>query len=76
MNGYLSTSVSLDPTMVLIRILLAAAIIFVLFLVFREFLCWYWKLNKIVSLLEKIELNSRPKSEKVVIADTNKVNEK
>lgn len=32
--------------------------IFVFFL-FREVLTWYWKTNKIVSLLEQIEMNTR-----------------
>lgn len=29
------------------------------FFVIREVLTWYWKLNKIVNLLEKIEENTR-----------------
>jgi hypothetical protein len=33
-----------------------------LFLAIREILTWYWKLNKISSLLEKIEENTRPKN--------------
>lgn len=31
-----------------------------LFLIIREILTWYWKLNRIVTLLEKIEKNTRP----------------
>jgi hypothetical protein len=31
----------------------------VVFLVFREVLTWYWKINKMVDLLEKIEKNTR-----------------
>lgn len=30
-------------------------IIVVLFVIGREIVCWYWKLNKIVKLLESIE---------------------
>jgi hypothetical protein len=30
------------------------AVLILLFLVLREFFCWYWKINRIVSLLEKI----------------------
>lgn len=35
---------------------LAIALVFlvVVFLIFREFFCWYWKINRIVSLLEDI----------------------
>jgi hypothetical protein len=31
-----------------------ALIILVFALIFREFLCWYWKVNEIVDLLERI----------------------
>lgn len=31
----------------------------IIFIVIREFLTWYWKQTKIVSLLEKIEKNTR-----------------
>lgn len=32
----------------------------VLFLITRELITWYWKINEIVSLLKKIEENTRP----------------
>ena len=35
-------------------------IILVLFLVIREITTWYWKINKIISLLEEIRDNTRP----------------
>ncbi len=28
----------------------------IVMLIFREILCWYWKLNRIVGLLESIDL--------------------
>ncbi|MCB0324810.1 MAG: hypothetical protein KDD69_14605 [Bdellovibrionales bacterium] len=28
---------------------------FCMFLAFREFMCWFWKINKLVGRLEKIE---------------------
>lgn len=34
----------------------------VIFVALREVLTWYWKLNKISNLLEKIEENTRPKN--------------
>lgn len=34
----------------------------VVFFVFREIFTWYWKINKIVHLLKKIEENTRPNS--------------
>jgi hypothetical protein len=30
-------------------------IVLIVFLICRELVCWYWKLNKIVTLLESIE---------------------
>lgn len=42
----------------------------VLFVALREVVTWYWKLNKISNLLEKIEENTRPKNS--VKADTEK----
>lgn len=29
---------------------------FIIFLMFREALTWYWKINKVLNLLERIEL--------------------
>lgn len=37
-----------------------------LFLLSREVLAWYWKINKIINLLEKIEENTRPVDKKRV----------
>lgn len=34
----------------------------IIFIIFREVLTWYWKLNKISDLLEKIEENTRSKN--------------
>ncbi|MDP2646322.1 MAG: hypothetical protein Q8P24_15395 [Desulfobacterales bacterium] len=36
-------------------ILAAFFIVFILFLILREVMCWYWKVNRIVSLLEAIQ---------------------
>jgi hypothetical protein len=33
--------------------LLGAVLLFVIFLIARELVCWYWKINRIVSLLEE-----------------------
>jgi len=46
--------------------LVVLIIIIVLFVVLRELVTWYWKLNKIVELLEQIEENTRPKGKKSV----------
>lgn len=35
---------------------------FIVFMVLREFVTWYWKLNRVTELLEKIEENTRPKT--------------
>jgi hypothetical protein len=51
-----------------IFIFLGSVIIFVL--ITREVVTWYWKLNKISDLLEKIEENTRPKGTKPKEAET------
>jgi len=38
-------------------------IILVLFIVVRYVLLWYWKIDRTITLLEKIEENTRPKNE-------------
>lgn len=43
---------SYDPIGALIA---AAIIVAVVFLLCREILCWYWKINRVVGILEKIE---------------------
>jgi len=43
---------------------IAFAIVIVIFLVFREVVCWYWKINRMVELLESIDaaLRSRDRT--------------
>ncbi len=43
---------------VIIGTLIIIPILIVIFLLLREFWCWYFKINKIVTLLEKIEKNT------------------
>ncbi len=40
---------------VLISILVAFVILFFVFLLIREMVCWYWKINRMVELLENID---------------------
>ena len=47
-----------------IDILLALGALFLFFLIVREFWTWYWKLNKIVSLLEDIKENTTSENKK------------
>lgn len=35
------------------------AITVLFFILGRELLCWYWKINRVVELLESIEANTR-----------------
>lgn len=42
------------------NILTALAVGAIVFFILREFWCWYFKLNRIEELLEKIEKNTRP----------------
>ena len=43
----------------LIAPLVVVIIVIALFLVLREFWCWYFKINRVIKLLEKIEENTR-----------------
>lgn len=45
-------------------------IVLLLFIIFREFFTWYWKINKIISLLEDIEHNTNTRKE--LISNVNK----
>ncbi|RJQ29325.1 hypothetical protein C4571_01705 [Candidatus Parcubacteria bacterium] len=40
-------------------VLIALGVAILIFLALREFLCWYWKINKIVGLLEDIKENTK-----------------
>ncbi len=45
---------------------LIAFVIFILFvLIVREILCWYWKINKIINLLEDIKENTSHKAQPI-----------
>ena len=39
-------------------ILVISCVISLLILILREIITWYWKINKVISVLEKIELNT------------------
>ncbi|MEX0931853.1 MAG: hypothetical protein WDZ88_03840 [Candidatus Paceibacterota bacterium] len=43
------------------RIFAVIVIGVIFFLIFRELVTWYWKLNRIIELLEEIKENTRPK---------------
>lgn len=40
-------------------------IFFLFFLLIRELIVWYWKINEILSVLKKIEENTRPIEDKI-----------
>lgn len=39
----------------MLDLIFAALIALAIFLICREIICWYWKLNKLVKLLESID---------------------
>ena len=50
-----------------VGILVASFFAFIIFLILRELMCWYWKINKIVTILENIQSSlivSKNKAEK------------
>ena len=49
----------LQSTDYVMHIILFASIATVVFLLLREVLCWYWKINDIKKLLEEIKVNTQ-----------------
>jgi hypothetical protein len=43
----------------LVAAVVTLVIVIVIFLVFREVVCWYWKINRVVELLESIDATLR-----------------
>ena len=41
------------------NVLISIVVLLIVFLIFRELVCWYWKINRIVELLESIERNTK-----------------
>lgn len=50
-------------------LLIALTIVAVIFLVCRELMCWYWKINRTIELLEKIEANTNTNKQNIVVPD-------
>ncbi|MDD3072623.1 MAG: hypothetical protein PHH17_01235 [Candidatus Pacebacteria bacterium] len=42
-----------------LEFLIVIFFLIIIFFVCREILCWYWKINKIINLLEKIVENMK-----------------
>lgn len=40
---------------VIISLIVLLAVAVVIFLILREFFCWYWKINEIVRILHRID---------------------
>lgn len=51
---------ALDFGNVFITLLIFLAVLFVVFMIVRGLILWYWRINHIVHLLEQIERNTRP----------------
>jgi hypothetical protein len=54
----MSVSVN-DP---LVAAVVTLVIVIAIFLVFREVVCWYWKINRMVELLESIDATLRSRA--------------
>ena len=48
-----------NPTNVILSIVILLCVGFLIFLLLREFACWYWKINDIKKLLEDIKKNTQ-----------------
>ena len=53
---YQNSGIRMDSPIVSVLVAVIGAIAF--FLIIREIVTWYWKINRIVNLLEKIEKNT------------------
>lgn len=62
--GFSNSSISL------LDVLVAFAYVAIFFFIIREVIMWYWKINKIIDLLEKIEENTRPVGKKLQKEDS------
>lgn len=53
-------------------LLITLIICFVIFLIMRELMCWYWKINEGILLLKSIDrkLSSKSNSENLTISET------
>ena len=51
-----------------INYLIVIIVLFLIFLFFRAIILWYWKINKIVELLTRIEKNTRKDQKKELAA--------
>ena len=40
---------------IIVGLIVALVILFGIFLIMRELMCWYWKINEVVSLLKSID---------------------
>jgi hypothetical protein len=43
----------------LVATVVTLVIVIAIFLLFREVVCWYWKINRVVELLESIDATLR-----------------
>jgi len=57
----MTSQVQSSPSIIsfLFSLLVAFAVFFFIFLIMRQFTLWYFKVNQIIGLLEKIEENTR-----------------
>lgn len=54
----------MDTQQQLIIIALIILVSFMIFLIMREVMCWYWKINKILDVLNEINDNLKDKKTK------------
>jgi hypothetical protein len=46
----------------LVAAIVTLVIVIAIFLLFREVVCWYWKINRVVELLESIDATLRSRN--------------
>lgn len=63
----------MEQTTALLIVIGIIAIGFIFFLILREFWCWYWKINRVIILLENIERNTFISNQQTHQANNNEI---
>ena len=63
----------MEQTTALLIVIGIIAIGFIFFLILREFWCWYWKINRVIILLENIERNTFISNQQTYQANNNEI---
>ena len=58
-NEGISQGISTTGLPMVLKFIIGISVIILLFIIFREIVTWYWKINEIVNLLKEIRNNTK-----------------